>query len=304
MDDLNAERRSLVIGIGEVLWDCWPDGKFLGGAPANFAFHAGQLGANGVVVSAIGSDDDGNEIEAEFGKRGLSVRYLSRTEYPTGTVEIVSDASGEPDYTICEDLAWDHLQDNESLDALAQRANAVCFGSLAQRAPTSRETIRQFLRRTRKDCLRVFDINLRQSFFTPETIHASLSLASVFKLNNEDDWRNTLSLLNLPGDEEASTVREIIDRYSLSLVALTRGGNGSTLYTRHRVSHHPGVPLSSPQPYPVGAGDAFTAALAVGLLNFHDLDAVHEHASRVASYVCSTPEAMPTLPDSLRTPAR
>jgi fructokinase len=293
--DQNAERRPLVVGIGEVLWDCLPNGKFLGGATANFAFHTNQQGARGIIVSAIGSDADGDEIQNRLTSLGLSDTSLSRDPHPTGTVTAVLDSDGKAEYIIHEGVAWDHIPFSDSLRALAQEADAVCFGSLAQRSSESRETIHRFLNLTPKNCLRVFDINLRQHFYTPETIRASLSLAHVFKLNDEE-LPVLQTLLELAPDENTA-IFQLMERYGLTLIALTRGGSGSTLYTKHRMSRHPGFPLPKGiRPDTIGAGDSFTATLVSGLLNTDDLDRIHDRANRIASFVCSQPGGTPEIP--------
>ena len=283
----------VIVGLGEVLWDLLPHGKFLGGAPANFAFHASQLGAEGIVASAVGRDVLGDEIVARLESLGLSTDYLQRNDSPTGTVTATLDTEGKASYTIHEDTAWDQFKISFEWDALSKRADAICFGSLAQRTPGSRGILRRFVQLTPPHCLRLFDINLRQHYFGHATVHFSLQLAHVFKLNDEE-LPVVAELLELSGSEE-SLIAAFWERYpSLRVVALTRGANGSTLFTRFRRSDHPGYPLAAGVvPDTVGAGDAFTAALAVGLLRFEDLDTIHARASRIASFVCSQPGATP-----------
>ena len=285
--------KPVIVGLGEVLWDLLPHGKFLGGAPANFAFHASQLGAEGIVASAVGRDVLGDEIVARLESLGLSTDYLQRNDSPTGTVTATLDTEGKASYTIHEDTAWDQFKISFEWDALSKRADAICFGSLAQRTPGSRGILRRFVQLTPPHCLRLFDINLRQHYFGHATVHFSLQLAHVFKLNDEE-LPVVAELLELSGSEE-SLIAAFWERYpSLRVVALTRGANGSTLFTRFRRSDHPGYPLAAGVvPDTVGAGDAFTAALAVGLLRFEDLDTIHARASRIASFVCSQPGATP-----------
>ncbi|WP_394793212.1 carbohydrate kinase [Armatimonas sp.] len=285
--------KPVIVGLGEVLWDLLPHGKFLGGAPANFAFHASQLGAEGIVASAIGRDDDGRAIQAQLAGLGLDTRYLQWSDAPTGTVTATLDAEGKATYTIHEDTAWDDFRASAEWDALAKHTDAVCFGSLAQRTPGSRGILRRFVQLTPPHCLRLFDINLRQHYFGHATIHFSLQLAHIFKLNDEE-LPVVAALLELP-DNEAETITALWEHYpTLQVVALTRGASGSTLFTRFRRSDHPGYPLAAGVvPDTVGAGDAFTAALAVGLLRFEDLDTIHARASRIASFVCSQPGATP-----------
>ncbi|WP_395091282.1 carbohydrate kinase [Armatimonas sp.] len=288
--------KPVIVGLGEVLWDLLPHGKYLGGAPANFAFHASQLGAEGIVASAIGRDALGDEILQRLESLGLATDYLQRNDSPTGTVTATLDAEGKATYTIHENTAWDDFRAHSGWDSLAKHTDAVCFGSLAQRSPESCAILRRFVHRTPSHCLRLFDINLRQHYFEQATTHFSLQLAHVFKLNDEE-LPVVASLLELSGSEE-SLIAAFWERYpNLQLVALTRGAQGSTLFTRFRRSDHPGYPLADGvKPDTVGAGDAFTATLAVGLLRFEDLDTLHEKASRIASFVCSQPGATPTHP--------
>ena len=285
--------KPVIVGLGEVLWDMLPHGKFLGGAPANFAFHASQLGAEGIVASAVGRDALGDEIIERLESLGLSTEYVQRNDAPTGTVTATLDAEGKATYIIHEDTAWDNAAENDAWDTLAFRADAVCFGSLAQRSPQTRGAIQAFLGHVGHACLRIFDINLRQHYYSAETVHFSLQLAHVFKLNDEE-LPIVSELLEITGDESEIIVA-LWEKYpSLRVVALTRGASGSTLFTRFRRSDHPGYPLAAGvTPDTVGAGDSFTAALAVGLLRFDDLDALHDRASKLAAFVCSQPGGTP-----------
>jgi fructokinase len=287
----DSTRRPVVVGVGELLWDLLPGERHIGGTVANFAYHANHLGAVGLVVSCLGRDAAGDEMTAQLRARGLSTDTLRYDDHhPTGTVTVTVAADGQPEYVIHTAVAWDYLRLDAPLIELALHADAVCFGTLAQRGEVSREAIQQFVRATPPDCLRVFDINLRQDFYTPLTITTSLELAHVLKLNDAE-LAQVLPLLDLPHDETAA-IRELMSRYSLRLVALTRGKEGSTLYTDQRVSRHPGY---APEVVvdTVGAGDAFTAALVCGLVRNEDLDRIHDRASRLAGYVCSQPGATP-----------
>ena len=289
--------RPLIVGIGEILWDMLPAGRQLGGAPANFAYHANALGASGAVVSRVGDDEPGHAIVARLESLGLETRYVQRDPtHPTGRVDVRLDARGVPDYVIHEGAAWDSLAPSAELLRLTPDADAVCFGTLAQRSPVSRETIRSFLRATRPACLRVFDINLRQSYFDKDALHHGLVAADVLKLNDEE-LPVVGSVLGIAGEGEA-IAGALLVAYDLRLTALTRGANGSSLYARDRTSHHDGVPPKKIGDT-VGAGDAFTAALVTGLLEGHDLDRVHAFASRLASYVCSKHGATPPIPAEL-----
>ena len=285
----------LAVGLGEVLWDMLPAGKQLGGAPANFAFHAQQLGARGVVVSAVGRDALGAEIEARLEALSLPA-CLHFSDLPTGTVSVRLDAAGVPSYVIHEPVAWDEMSPGSYLGYPAA-TDVVCFGSLAQRSPQSRAAIHRFLADTRTDeCLRIFDINLRQNFYSEPVIRASLDVAGVLKLNHEE-LPVVAAMLALPADE-ATFADALLERLpGLRVIALTRGGSGSSLFTRERASHHPRVATTVADT--VGAGDAFTATLAMGLLRGLPLDRINDAANRVAAYVCSQRGATPRLPDEL-----
>ena len=289
--------KPLIVGIGELLWDMLPEGKEMGGAPANFAYHACSLGGEGAVVSSIGADDYGRQILDRLGALSLSREYISidRT-HPTGTVEVTVDARGKPSYIIRENVAWDFIPNTPQLMELAKKADAVCFGTLAQRSAVSRATIQAFLKRTPQKALRIFDINLRQSFYSKELIESSLDLANVLKLNDEE-LAVIASLLSLSGDE-STLLAEIAGKHRLYMVALTRGDKGSILYSDGQISIHPGYKVEVVDT--VGAGDAFTASLALSVLSGQDLDAINDHANRVAAFVCSKHGATPQLPDELR----
>ena len=288
----------IVVGIGEILWDViGPGEKYMGGAPANFAYHSRQLGARGVVAACIGKDADGREIEMQLSHKHLETEFLRHDlRHTTGTVTVRKDDTGQPDYTIHTNVAWDYLPFDARLRELAGQADAVCFGTLAQRAPTTRASIHAFLKATRRDCLRVFDINLRQSFYDRATIEASLNLCDILKLNHEE--LPIVAELLPRTEKEYDVLAALIARFNLRLVALTQGEGGSMLATKFRRSSHSGY--STTVVDTVGAGDAFTAALVWGLLHNTELDALHDRASRLASFVCSQPGGTPFLPPQLR----
>lgn len=291
----------VVVGIGEVLWDLLPTGKQLGGAPANFAYHAQQLGARASVISAVGRDALGLELIERLRACGLDTSAIAVDDaHETGAVDVKVDADGVPTYQIRKDAAWDFIPFTADNQALAGRARIVCYGSLAQRSAVSRETIRRLFFKPAA-ALRVFDINLRQHYYCRGVIDESLHWADVLKLN-EQEVPVVGGLLAQPPETRMIVDALFEDFPMLRLIAVTRGGKGSSLYARpDKVSHHEGYMTKVLDT--VGAGDAFTAALAVGLYRRHDLDRINADANRLAAYVCSQPGAMPPIPADLR-PAR
>ena len=279
--------KKVIVGIGEILWDMLPSGKALGGAPANFAYHATRLGEEGWAVSAIGPDALGREImDIVEAKRLKSL--ISVTDKPTGTVQVELDAKGVPTYTIMEDVAWDNIPFTPEMEALARRADAVCFGSLVQRM-ASRESVLRFLRATRPGALKVFDINLRQHYYSPEVLEESLQLADILKINDEE-IRIVADMFGL-GDDDVAACRALIDRYALRLVILTKGADGSEVITTDEVILQPAGEAQVVDT--VGAGDSFTAAFVVAYLRGKSLSDAQRQASDTAAYVCSRKGAMP-----------
>jgi len=286
----------VVLGIGEVLWDIFPEGKQFGGAPANFAYHANALGATGLVISAVGEDELGNEILERLESLGLSSRYIVRdAHHPTGTVTVEVDADGKPYYVIHEEVAWDYLPPQPLLNEPLETANALCFGSLAQRSPVSRATIRDLIRVATDDCLRVFDVNLRQHFYNRDTICRGLEACHVMKLSDEE-LPEVARLASIEAEGEKA-LEAIVDHYQLDLAVMTRGGSGSLLISPEEQSDHPGTPAKVIDT--VGAGDSFTATVVMGMLAGWELRDINDAANRVAAYVCGQPGATPELPDEL-----
>ncbi len=286
--------RPLILALGEILWDMLPAGKQLGGAPGNFAYHAAQLGGDARTVSAVGDEELGREILARLGALKLDTsQILVDREHATGTVSVALSA-GQPSYTIHENVAWDFIASTPGLLELAERAECICFGTLAQRSPVSRGTIREALGRSPADGLRIFDINLRQRYYDRDVIETSLGLANVLKIN-DDEIRVLGRLLGC-----APAAGEIFARFSnLKLIALTRGGEGSVLFgAGGEKNEHPGYP-ADPFVDAIGAGDAFTAALAMGLLRGDSIERINEDANRVAAFVCTRAGATPEIPLSL-----
>ncbi|MCP4601060.1 MAG: carbohydrate kinase [Proteobacteria bacterium] len=284
----------LAVGIGEVLWDILPNGRKLGGAPANFAYHVNALGGRGIVVSRVGDDNLGREALDILTSRGLDTDKISiDPAHPTGQVLVDLDEQGVATYTFPDDVAWDFLHDETG--ERIERIDAVCFGSLGQRNSTSRETIRGFLRSCGENTLKVFDINLRQDFHSPKLVDESLKLANVLKINDEE-LAVMAEYLELSGNEQ-ELVAALLERYNLKMCALTRGDKGSLLLSRDDISDNPGIPVKVIDT--VGAGDAFAAAMVLGVLSGWKLDRINEYATHIASHVCSMPGAMPNMPTKL-----
>ncbi|MCK4854086.1 MAG: carbohydrate kinase [Bacteroidales bacterium] len=282
-----------IAGIGELLWDNLPSGKQLGGAPTNFAYYMQQAGFETFVVSAVGMDRDGKEILEVLDQLQLNESFVQRTrDYPTGTVTVKLNPSGIPEYTIHENVAWDHIEWNDKLEALAKEVDAVCFGSLAQRDAVSRDTICRFLESTNPNCLRVFDINLRRSFYTKQIILRSLELANVLKIN-EEELPIVTEILGYSGKEE-SQLNQLLKGFDLRLIAHTMGSGGSLLLTPDEISscQVPEIEVADT----VGAGDAFTAILLAGMLNKQTLNTTHKIATELAAFVCTQNGATPKLP--------
>lgn len=286
-----------VVGLGEILWDVFPDGPRFGGAPANFACHAAQLGANAQMVSAVGQDELGQRAIETLQKKNVGTSSIAKINFPTGTVNVQLDKAGKASYQFARDTAWDHLEWSDDLKALAQQTQAVCFGTLGQRSEPSRTVIRSFVESTPKDsALRIFDINLRPPFYSDAIIIESLSIANVLKLN-DDELPILAKICGLSG-AEIELIKAISQKFRLRLVALTRGNQGAILCQGQEVSEFPGITTKVADT--VGAGDSFTAVLAMGLLNGDPLEAINEKACKIAAYVCSQPGATPPLPNHLK----
>jgi fructokinase len=284
-----------VAGIGEILWDRFPDGDRLGGAPANFAFHAGQLGADAQIVSRIGNDPDGEGLARLLGTRGLSDAFIQRTDlHATGIVRVEINA-GQPTYIIEQPAAWDFIEMSDELKALASELDAVCFGTLAQRSPVSRQAIQQFVRLCPKTTMRLFDINLRQAFYDAEVIEFGLAHATLLKLNGEE-LEELGKLFQWTSSERA--IKEIFARYPIELIAVTLGEKGCEIVTREGKVRTAAPKITCVDA--VGAGDAFSAALVTGLLADLPLEKVAEKANRTGAFVASQPGAMAILPEEYR----
>ena len=292
---MNTKR--YVVGLGEVLWDVLPEGKKLGGAPANFAYHAGQfLGMdNTIAVSALGEDKLADETIEALKEHGLN-DLLPRVPYPTGTVQVQLDEQGIPTYDIKENVAWDNIPFDDDIAEIASNCRAVCFGSLAQRNVVSRETIQKFLDATPADCLKIFDINLRQQFYTQEILRESFQRCNILKINDEE-----LVLIGrmfgYPGLDIENKCWLILGKYNLDMLVLTCGTNGSYVFTPGHVSFQetPKVKVADT----VGAGDSFTGSFVGSILNGKSVTEAHHTAVQISAYVCTQNGAMPTYPDEL-----
>ena len=286
-----------ITALGEVLWDVFPDGPRFGGAPANLACHAAALGADSWMLSQVGDDALGRGALDALGEHNVNVTCVGRdSQFPTGTVQVELDDAGKPSFTIADNVAWDHLQWSEPAKQLAASCHAVCFGTLGQRSDDSRRVIQRFLAAVPETALRILDVNLRPPFFDDRVIRESLGLANVFKLSDEE-LDIVASACGIAGSE-AEVLSTLSKRYQLRLIALTRGGSGATLFTEDERSDCEGISVDVKDT--VGAGDAFTAAMTVGLLAGKPLSAVNRRAGEVAAFVCTQSGATPTLPDRLR----
>ena len=284
----------IIVGLGEALWDCLPEGKKIGGAPANFAYHVSQFGLPSCVVSAIGDDALGKEIIENFTSKGLD-QLIAEVPYPTGTVQVEIDQTGIPLYDIKENVAWDNIPYTEHLDALAKRTKAVCFGSLAQRNVVSRETINHFLDTMPKDddSLIVFDVNLRQGFYNKEILCKSMQNCNILKINDEE-LITVSRMFGYPGIDLQDKCWILLGKYNLKMLILTCGINGSYVFTPGNVSFQPTPKVEVADT--VGAGDSFTAAFIASILKGKSVTEAHTIAVKTSAFVCTQKGAMPILP--------
>ena len=291
------EQKRYVVGLGEVLWDVLPEGKKLGGAPANFAYHAGQfLGSdNTIAISALGDDKLAEETLEALREHNLN-DLLPRVPYPTGTVQVQLDEQGVPTYDIKENVAWDNIPFDDDIRHIAENCRAVCFGSLAQRNVVSRTTIQKFLDATPDDCLKIFDINLRQQFYTKEVLKESMQRCNILKINDEE-----LVLIGrmfgYPGLDIENKCWLILGKYNLDMLVLTCGTNGSYVFRPGEMSYQatPHVEVADT----VGAGDSFTGSFCAAILNGKSMVEAHKLAVAVSAYVCTQNGAMPALTPEL-----
>ena len=288
---------NIIVGLGEALWDVLPEGKKLGGAPANFAYHTRQFGLNSMAVSAVGEDKLGDETLAALDEKGLEY-HIARVPYPTGTVQVTLDEGGIPTYNIRENVAWDNIPFTPELEDLARNCRAVCFGSLAQRNIVSRTTINKFLDTmpSGDGRLKIFDINLRQNFYTKDIIKDSLKRCNVLKINDEE-LVVIGRLFDYPGLDMSNKCWLILGKYNLDMLVLTCGVNGSYVFTPGNVSFQetPRVDVVDT----VGAGDSFTGTFCASILNGMPVAEAHKLAVQVSAYVCTQSGAMPVIPKEI-----
>ncbi|MDY6438974.1 MAG: carbohydrate kinase [Prevotella sp.] len=289
------EDKRMIVGLGEALWDVLPEGKKLGGAPANFAYHTGQFGLDTLAVSALGEDRLGDETIAAIEEHGLNY-MMPRVPYPTGTVQVTLDDEGIPAYDIKENVAWDNIPFTDEMKAVAQNCRAVCFGSLAQRNVVSRGTIKKFLSATPDDCMKIFDINLRQNFYTKEVIDDSLHLCNVLKINDEE-LVVIGRMFGYPGLDMQDKCWLLLGKYNLDILVLTCGVNGSYVFTPGSMSFYetPKVEVADT----VGAGDSFTGTFCACILKGKSVADAHRIAVDASAFVCTQKGAMPKLPDTI-----
>ena len=285
-----------IVGLGEALWDVLPEGKKLGGAPANFAYHAAQFGLDTIAISALGEDKLAVETIDALKEHNLNY-LMPRVPYPTGTVQVTLTGDGIPTYDIKENVAWDNIPLTDEMLEIAKNARAVCFGSLAQRNVVSRENIHKFLDATPDDCVKIFDINLRQQFYTKEVIKESLKRCNILKINDEE-----LVLIGrmfgYPGLDIENKCWLILGKYNLDMLVLTCGTNGSYVFTPGQMSFQetPKVEVADT----VGAGDSFTGSFVGSILNGKPVPEAHKTAVQVSAFVCTQNGAMPIVPDRLK----
>ncbi len=287
----------IVVGMGEALWDVLPEGKKIGGAPANFAYHVSQFGLPSCVVSAVGQDLLGKEIVENFTSKGLN-QLIAEVPYPTGTVQVEIDPAGVPQYEIKENVAWDNIPCTEALEQLARKTRAVCFGSLAQRNVVSRNTINRFLDIMPKDegNLVVFDVNLRQGFYTKEILCNSMKRCNILKINDEE-LVTVSRMFGYPGIDLQDKCWILLGKYNLKMLILTCGINGSYVFTPGNVSFQPTPTVEVEDT--VGAGDSFTAAFISSILKGKSVQEAHSLAVQTSAFVCTKKGAMPILPPEL-----
>ena len=293
---MSNSQQNYIVGIGEALWDMLPEGRKIGGAPANFTYHVSQFGLDAVAVSAVGDDELGAEIRQTFEEKDLQTQ-LATVPYPTGTVAVTLDAKGIPQYEICEGVAWDNIPFSPELEELAHNTIAVCYGTLAQRNSVSRKTIESFIAAMPADGIKICDINLRGTFYNKEILESSMRACDILKINDEEiDEVSRLLGAEFPTQRMAAL--NLMSRYEVDILILTCGTNGSYIYSMDGTESFlptPKVKVADT----VGAGDSFTGAFIAALLCGKDIKKAHALAVEVSAYVCTQNGAMPELPDEI-----
>lgn len=285
-----------IVGIGEIVWDMLPSAKQLGGAPVNFAFYAKELGSQSAIISAIGRDELGSELMSRLRHLGMDIRGVRENRYPTSTVDIALSADGIPTYHIRENVAWDYLENSELTQNIISDADAICWGSLAQRSETSRKSIMQMIEAAPKDCLKVFDINIRLNYFSASVVQSSIEQADVLKLN-EDELPKIAEMFSMCGDE-LNLLSSLVDRFELCYLIYTKGAECSMIMNaNHQVSKIETPPTMVEDT--VGAGDSFTAAFVSYLLQGCTMEEAHCKAVQIAAFVCTQAGATAPLPEGM-----
>jgi len=297
-----------IVGLGEALWDVLPEGKKLGGAPANFAYHAGQFGLDTIAISALGEDALAEETIDALKEHNLNY-LMPRVPYPTGTVQVTLAEGGIPTYDIKEGVAWDNIPYTDEMAELAKTARAVCFGSLAQRNKVSRENICQFLADTPADCLKICDINLRQQFYSKEILEDSFKLCNILKINDEElvvvnrmfgyERQRVGERSSGIGLDMRQTCEKMVQDYGLKMLVLTCGTNGSYVFTDDGLTSFQDTPKVTVADT-VGAGDSFTGSFCACIINGKPVQEAHKIAVKVSAFVCTQNGAMPIVPEELK----
>ena len=293
---MSNTQQNYIVGIGEALWDMLPEGRKIGGAPANFTFHVSQFGLDAVAVSAVGDDALGEEIRQTFDQKGLQTQ-LATVPYPTGTVEVTLDEKGIPQYDICEGVAWDNIPFTAELEALARNTIAVCFGTLAQRNTVSRQTIEKFIATMPAEGIKICDINLRGTFYTKEVVESSMRACDILKINDEEIIE-VCRLIGIEMPTQRMMALRLMERYEIDMLILTCGTEGSYIYCMDGTESFlptPKVKVADT----VGAGDSFTGAFIAALLCGKEVKKAHALAVEVSAYVCTQNGAMPELPEKI-----
>ena len=293
---MSNTQQNYIVGIGEALWDMLPEGRKIGGAPANFTFHVSQFGLDAVAVSAVGDDALGEEIRQTFEQKDLQT-LLATVPYPTGTVEVTLDEKGIPQYDICEGVAWDNIPFTAELEALARNTIAVCFGTLAQRNTVSRQTIEKFIATMPAEGIKICDINLRGTFYSKEVVESSMRACDILKINDEEIVE-VCRLLGIEMPTQRMMALRLMERYEIDMLILTCGTEGSYIYCMDGTESFlptPKVKVADT----VGAGDSFTGAFIAALLCGKEVKKAHALAVEVSAYVCTQNGAMPELPEKI-----